>query len=49
MAIENEKIVHECFPKHFRMVTARLIEYKETEEEDKKKRVKIERSKVDMK
>ena len=41
MAIENGLLMHECFPKHLRMGTAKK-EDKETEEEDKQKRVEIE-------
>ena len=41
MAIENGELMHECFPKHLRMGTARMNEDKETEEDDKQKLVKM--------
>ena len=44
MAIENMKLMHECLPKHLRMEAARMIEDKETEEDLKNKRMKMERS-----
>ena len=34
MAIENEKLMHECFPKHLCMGTSRTKEKIDTEEED---------------
>ena len=37
MAIENEELMHECFPKHRRMGTARMKLDKETDEEGKKR------------
>ena len=40
--LENEQLVHECFPKDLRMGTARMNEDKVTEEEDKQESVKIE-------
>ena len=48
MAIENGKLMHESFPKHLRMGTARMKEHKETEQENKQKGVKME-SKVGTK
>ena len=41
IAIKNAELVREYFPKHLRMETARMKEYKETEE-DTQKREKIE-------
>ena len=49
MAIENGELMHECFPKHLRMGTARLKSDNETEEESKKKRMIAERNTVDKK
>ena len=49
MAIENVELMHECFPKHFRMGTARIKEHNETDEDGKQKRVKMESRKVDTK
>ena len=49
MAIENEELVHECFPKHLRTGTARMKGDNDTEEEGKQKRVNMERSKVGTK
>ena len=46
MAIGNEHLVHECFPKHSCMRTARMN--KETEEV-KKRGVSMERSKAGTK
>ena len=40
MAIETVELMHECFPTHWRMGTARTKEEKETAE-GKQKRVKI--------
>ena len=37
------------FPKHLRMGTAKIKEYKETEEEEGQERVKMERNKVGKK
>ena len=48
MAIENEELVHECFPKHLLTGTARMKD-NDTEEEGKQKRVNMERSKVGTK
>ena len=36
MAIENWELVHECFPKHSGMGTARIIYDKETDEGKKR-------------
>ena len=36
MAIRNETLVHECFPKHMRMGTARMKYDKETDKEGKR-------------
>ena len=44
MAIENGELRYECFPKHFRMGTARLKQDNETEEESKKRRINEESS-----
>ena len=49
IAIKNGGIMHECFPKHLCMGTARMKEDKETEEKYKQNRVKMERSKVGTK
>ena len=38
MAIGNGELVHECFPKHSRMGTARMKYDKETDEDGKEKR-----------
>ena len=37
MGIRNREVMHECFPKHLRMGTARMKRDKETKEEGKKK------------
>ena len=39
MAIANGELMHECFPKHSRMGTAKTKSGKETDEEDKKRGV----------
>ena len=44
MAIGNWEFMHECFPKHSRMGTARMKKDKETDEEGKKRGVNTERS-----
>ena len=49
MAIRNWELMHECFPKHLRMGTARMRENKETDEKGKKRAVCIERTKAGMK
>ena len=41
--------MHECFPKHSRMGTARMKQDKETDEEGKKKGASMERSKAGSK
>ena len=48
MAIGNWELMHECFPKHPRMGTARQKLDNETEEENKK-RINAERSTADTK
>ena len=48
MTIGNEELMHECFPKHLRMGTARM-KYGREREEDKKRCVSMERSKAGMK
>ena len=47
MTIGNEELVHECFPKHLRMGTARMI--KDREREEVKRCVSMERSKAGTK
>ena len=42
MAIRNEELVHQCFPKHLRKGTARLKKDKDTEEECKKSTANME-------
>ena len=46
MAKGNGELMHECFPKHSRMGTARTKEDKETDEDDTKRGVSMERSKA---
>ena len=48
MAIGNEKLMQECFLKHWLMGTARITD-KEIEEERKKRSVSMEISKAGMK
>ena len=36
MTIGNEELMHECFPKHLRMETARMKQDRENEEDKKK-------------
>ena len=48
MATGNVELMHEGFPKHLRMGTARMKYDVETEEEDKR-RVNMERSTADRK
>ena len=48
MAIEKVELMHECFPKHLSMATARMKENKEISE-GKKKREKMERSGYEIK
>ena len=49
MAIGNWELIHECFPKHSRMGTARMKYDKETDKDDKKRGVSVERSKAGKK
>ena len=49
MAIGNEELMHECFPKHLCMGTTRMTSDKETVEECKKSDVSMERSKAGTK
>ena len=49
MAIGNGELMHECFPKHPRMGTARLKLDNETKEDGKKRRINVERSTADTK
>ena len=46
MAIGHGELMHDCFPKHSCMGTARIKEDKETDEDDEKRSVSMERSKV---
>ena len=46
MAIGYGELVHECFPKHSRMGTARRKYDKETDEDGKKRGLSMERSKA---
>ena len=46
MTIGNEELMHECFPKHLRMGTARM---KDREREKDKRCVSMERSKAGTK
>ena len=46
IAIGNGELMHECFPKHLRMGTARMKLDKETDEEWKKRGVSMEWSKA---
>ena len=41
MAIGNVELVHECFPEHWRMGTARMKQDKETDEGGKKRGASI--------
>ena len=49
MAIVHGELMHECFPKHSCMETARTKLDKDTDEESKKRGVSMERSKVGTK
>ena len=49
MARGNEELMHDCFPKHSLMGTARIKYEKETDEEVKKKGASMERSKAGTK
>ena len=44
MAIGNGELMHECFPKHSRMGTARMIYANETDEDGQKRGVSMEKS-----
>ena len=44
MAIGNGELMHECFPKHLCMGTARLKKDNETQEEGKNRRMNVESS-----
>ena len=44
MAIGDAELVHECFPKHSRMGTARMKEDNETDEDTQKRGVSMEKS-----
>ena len=46
MATGHEELMHECFPKHSRMGTARTKEDKETDEDGKKRGLSMKRSKA---
>ena len=48
ISIGNWEFMQESFPKHSRMGTARLKKDKETDKDDKKKGVSMERNKPDM-
>ena len=45
MAIGNGELMHECFLKHSRMITARIKEDNETDEDGKKRGVSMEKLK----
>ena len=49
MAIRNWELMHECFPKHLRMGTARLKYDNGTDEDDKMRGVSMEKSKASTK
>ena len=49
MAIDNLELMRECSPEHLHMGTAKFKWDKETEEEGKQKRVKIEKNIVGTK
>ena len=49
MAIGNWELIHERFPKHSHMETARMKKDKETDEEGKKRGVSMERRKTGKK
>ena len=49
MAIGNRELMHECFPKHWSMGTARMKYDKKTDKKGKKRDVSMERSKVGTK
>ena len=43
MAIGNWVLMHECFPKHLRMGTARMKQDNETDEDGQKRGVSMEK------
>ena len=49
MAIGNEELMHECFPKHLLMGTARMKLSNVTDEQGWMRGVSMERSKASMK
>ena len=49
MAIGNGELMHECFPKHLRMGTARMKQDNETDEGGKKRGVSMEKCKAGTK
>ena len=49
MAVGNGELMHECFPKHSFMGTARMKQDKETDEDGKKRGVNMEKSKAGKK
>ena len=49
MAIGNVELMHECFPKHLCKGTGRMKYETETDEDDKKRGVIMERSKAGTK
>ena len=49
VAIGHGELMHECFPKHLRMGTARMKSDKKTDEGGKKKGVNIEKRKAGTK
>ena len=49
MAIGNEELMHECFPKHSRMGTARLKSDNGTDEYGQKRGASMEKSKAGTK
>ena len=49
MAVGNEELMNERFPKHSRIGTAKMKYDKETEEEGKRRGVSMERSKAGSK
>ena len=49
MAIGNGELMHECFPKHLRMGTARIKYDKETNEGGKKRDVSMKNRKAGTK
>ena len=49
MAIGNDELMHEFFPKHSSMETAKMKQNNKTDEEGNKRGVSMERSKAGMK